>query len=77
MDYTSGPYTVKIPAGVTMVSFEVEIINDKVPESVENFMLTINHGSLPIGVTHGTPDHTTVTIVDDERKYKICNAVQY
>ena len=77
MDYTSGQYTVTIPAGVTMIAFGVPITDDKVSEGVENFTLTINHSSLPISVTRGTPGQATVTIVDDERKYKICNVIQY
>ena len=67
MDYTSGPYTVTFPAGVTMVAFNVPINDDNIYEGNENFMLTIN-SSLPNGVTRGTPSEATVTIVDDDRK---------
>ena len=70
MDYTSGPYHVTLPAGVTMIAFDVQIINDKISESIENFMLAINQSSLPISVTRGTLGQVTVTIVDDERKYE-------
>ena len=68
MDYTSGPYTVTFPAGVTMVAFDVPITDDMVLEVSENFMLTINETSLPDGITRGTPPEATVTIVDDDRK---------
>ena len=67
MDYTSGPYTVTIPAGQTTATFNIPIINDDILEIDENLMLTIN-SSLPDGVTRGTPSEATVTIVDDDRK---------
>ena len=69
MDYTSGPYTVTFPAGVTMIAFDVPITDDKISESVENFMLTINQTSLLTKSDVGTPVEIVVTIVDDERKY--------
>ena len=65
MDYTSGPYTVTIPAGQTTATFNVPITDDIVLEGDENFMLTINQ-TLPDGVTRGTPSEATVTIVDDD-----------
>ena len=69
MDYTSGPYTVTIPAGSTTATFDVPITDDMILEELENFMLTIN-SSLPDGVTRGTPSEATVTIVDDDCKLK-------
>ena len=75
MDYDSGPYTVTFPAGVTMVSFNVPINDDKISEDVENFMLTINQTSLPTDVSQHTASKATVSIVDNERKYKICNVI--
>ena len=69
MDYTSGPYTVTFPAGSTTATFNVPITDDMILEELENFMLTIN-SSLPTGVTRGTPSEATVTIVDDDRKFK-------
>ena len=65
MDYTSGPYSVTIPAGGTSVTFNVSITNDNILEIDENFMLTINASSIPTCVTPGNPNQTTVTIVDD------------
>ena len=65
MDYTSGPYTVTIPAGQTTATFNVPITDDIVLEGDENFKLTINQ-TLPDGVTHGDPSEATVTIVDDD-----------
>ena len=67
MDYGSGPYIVTIPAGMTRVPFDVPITDDGIQEGNEDFMLTINP-SLPTGVTVGSPDQATVTIVDDEGK---------
>ena len=75
MDYTSGPYTVTFPAGVTIIPFDVPIIDDKTSEDVENFMLAINQTSLPTDVSHHTPSKATVNIVDNERKYKICSVI--
>ena len=69
MDYGSGPYTVTFPAGTTMVPFSVSIIDDMIFEGNENFTLTIDPTSLPpTGVSVGSPDQATVTIVDDDRK---------
>ena len=68
MDYTSGPYTVIIPAGQVTATFDVPITDDMILEGNENFMLTINSSSLPDGITRSTPGGATVTIVDDESK---------
>ena len=68
MDYTSGPYTVTIPAGQTTATFNVPITDDTILEGDENFMLTIDGTSLPDGVAPGNPDEATVTIVDNDRK---------
>ena len=68
MDYTSGPYTVTIPAGMTSTTFDVPINDDDIWEDSENLMLTIDPSSLPTGITRGDPGSATVTIVDDDRK---------
>ena len=67
MDYTSGPYSVTFPAGVTSVPFNISINDDNIFEENENFTLTIN-SSLPTGVMVGNPGQATVTIVDNDRK---------
>ena len=41
-------------------------------EGDEDFMLTID-SSLPTGVSVGTPDQATVTIVDDDSKKSCIN----
>ena len=66
MDYTSGPYTVTFPAGVTMVTFDVPINDDMIFEVDEDFMLTINGTSLATGTTCTTSGQAAVTIVDNE-----------
>ena len=68
MDYTSGPYSVLIPANVTRVSFDISITNDDDLEDNEYFMLTINSSSLPTGFLISDPYQATVTIVDDDSK---------
>ena len=66
MDYTSGPYTVTFPAGITMIAFDVPINDDMIFEVDENFMLTINGTSLATGITCTTPGQATVTIAGNE-----------
>ena len=68
MDYTSGPYIVTFPAGITIASFGVPITDDMILEIDENFMLAIN-SSLPNGVTVSAPSDATVIIVNDDRKF--------
>ena len=61
-----------IPAGATMVRFFIDILNDNVLEGNEDFNITIIQSSLPAGVFCDNPGTATVTIVDDDCKYK-CN----
>jgi len=68
VDYGPGIYSVVIPAGMTMVPFDIPIFNDSILEGNEDFDIVIIQGSLPDGVTRGTPGRATVTIVDDDRK---------
>ena len=67
MDYTSGPYSVTFPAGVTSVLFNISINDDNIFEENENFTLTIN-SSLSTVVMVGDPGEATVTIVDNDCK---------
>ena len=67
MDYTSGPYSVTFPAGVTSVPFNIPINDDNILEDNENFTLTIN-SSLPTGVMVDNLSQATVTIVDNDCK---------
>ena len=65
-DYTSGPYTVTIPAGQTRVPFDIPITDDMILEGSEDFELIIVPGSLPDDVTRGNPNRATVNIVDND-----------
>ena len=67
-DYTSGPYTVSFPAGVTSVPFDVPIIDDEVQEINERFTLVISPTSLPSDVTRGNIYRANVTIGDNDGK---------
>ena len=68
VDYTSRPYNVTFPAGVTMVTFDVPINDDNKVEGNEIFNLTLDLSSLPSVVTTGIPLQATVTIADDDCK---------
>lgn len=67
-DYTSGPYNVNIPAGLTRVQFDVPITNDNILESNETFILNIMSNSVPDKLIISDPRESTVTIVDNDSK---------
>ena len=67
MDYTSGPYSVTFPTGVTRVPLNIPINDDNIFEGNENFILTIS-SLLPTGVQSGNPDQAIVFIVDNDGK---------
>ena len=67
-DYSSGPYYITVVAGMTHLSFNVSILDDKILEEDENFVLTIDPSSLPCRVTTGNHNQATVTIPEDECK---------
>ena len=71
VDYNSGPYTVQFDAGVTRVPFTVQILNDNILEYSETFSFDFNAQSLPSGVTVGDHGQTTVTILDNDSKFKV------
>ena len=52
-----------------VVTFDIPIIDDNILEENETFRVTINPDSLPLGLTLGSINETTVTIVDDECKF--------
>ena len=68
IDYSSGPYVVTFPTGVTRVAFVVLISNDNVLEGDEKFSLVIDPSPLPTGVTVSNPVQAAVTIHDDDGK---------
>jgi len=53
---------------VTIVPFDVPIIDDDVFEDVENVTLAIDPTSLPNQVVRGNVVQTTVSIVDNDGK---------
>ena len=67
-DYDPGPYTGTIPAGSTMVPFDIPIADDDILEGNENFDIIIVSGSLPNDVSIDNPGRATVNIIDDDRK---------
>ena len=71
IDYDSGPYNFTFLAGITDTSFDVLLINDKILEDNETFVLAINQFSLPNNITIHNISQTTVTILDDDCKYYI------
>ncbi|XP_065883097.1 uncharacterized protein [Dysidea avara] len=66
IDFDSGPYSIKFPAGVTTVLFDILIIDDQTLEQTETFYLSINSVILPDRVTGITPDQTMITIQDND-----------
>ena len=67
-DYSSGPYSIMFPAGMTTAYFIVSIINDNLIEGNETFTLTLNPLLVPSDVIGGHPAEATVTIVDGAGK---------
>ena len=67
-DYGSGRHSVTFPAGVTRVSFNINITDDDLFEGPEAFNLAFVSSSLPSNVLLGYPTRATVTIVDDEER---------
>ena len=57
-----------VDANKTSFSFDVSLIDDDIFEGNENFILSIRT-SLPIMAVE--PIQTTVTIVDDDRKFSV------
>ena len=63
-------YNVTITAGMTSSSFDVDIIDNMIPEEDKMFTITIRLISTCLPVTIDS-DTTTVTIIDDEGKIVI------
>ena len=73
VDYNSGPYTIQFDVGVIRALFDVSVNNDNISEGDETFNLKINAQSLPDSVTIGDPGQTTVTILTNDGKHKVCD----
>ena len=67
VDYTSGPYSVILPAGEISVPFNISVNDDNIFEDSEIFMLTIS-SSLPNDVASGNPNKARVIIMDNDCK---------
>ena len=63
-DFAGGPYSVTIPAGRTSATLDIAIVADDREEVDETFAVAIHMGTLPSGVTLGSPGTVTVTIAD-------------
>ena len=69
VDYDLGEQSnVKISAGVNIIPLNISIKSDNLLEKNETFNLIINVSSLPDNVRLGSPNITTVTIVDVDSK---------
>ena len=53
---------------MTRVSFDVNIIDDRILENNETFDLSINSNTLPNRVNIDNPSKATMTIVDNDGK---------
>ncbi len=63
-DFAGDPYSVTIPAGRTSATLDIAIVADDREEVDETFAVAIHMGTLPSGVTLGSPGTVTVTIAD-------------
>ena len=71
-DYYIYSYYIGIPAGMTTVSFSIQINDDSLIEGYESFNIYVHEDSLP-NVYVGSHNRATVTIVDDDCEYlRIC-----
>ena len=68
-DYSSGPYSITLPAEMTNVSFDISITDDDVPEPDETFCLAINSHPLPDYIEIDTKG-STITIINDDSNGK-------
>ena len=53
---------------MTRIPFNISIIDDKILEDDENFVLTIDPSSIPCSLTIGSNNQATATILEDECK---------
>ena len=67
-DYRREITTVTFEANVTRECFEIEILNDQLDEGTESFSAEIVSVSSDSEVVIGTPDQTTISIIDDDGK---------
>ena len=63
-DYGPGRYTATFPAGTTVTSFYINILDDNDYEESETFVVDIIKSLLPDHVSLGNIWRATVTIID-------------
>ena len=63
-DYSKSKVSVTIPASQGSASFTIQTTEDQVVESNETFTITL--GTVPGGVSKGSPSSATVTITDND-----------
>ena len=69
-DFNSATQNVTISAGHNMTTINITIMEDKVVEQNENFIITLTVPlSLAPGIVAGSVTNTTVTIIDTTSKY--------
>ena len=69
-DYTTGPYSVIISAGMTNISYNIIVTNDNLLENSETFYIFLNPALLPSGVIVGDINQAAVTIINDDGKQR-------
>ena len=67
-DYLHGVYNGTFPSMVTFIFVNIPICNDIVLEEDETFSINIVSNSHLDNVTNGSPDHVTITIIDNDGK---------
>lgn len=72
-DYTNVSLTVIFPAGTTTALMNITIVDDNTTESTENFTFTIDPDSLRSDISIGSPYQTSITILDNDRKWMFNN----
>ena len=70
-DYELETHEVTFHSGDNEATMNITIINDALLGLNRNFTLTINTSSLPSNMTVTEPGNTTVTILNDDCKYKL------
>ena len=68
-DYSSGPYHIFFPAGMTEAVFNISMNDDDILEEIETFNIIINPSSLPNNVKIGAVDEAVVTILDNDGEF--------
>ena len=76
-DYSAGPYSVTISAGLIETSYDIHITNDDLLEENETFYLFINPSILPRDVIVGDINQAEITIINDDGKVISICITQY